>query len=97
MSALKYIYDKLIAGECFGTIEPHRLGGTYFWDVLWADAEYIHWKHYGSSANKLSLENLKWILTTIFKMTPEQFIFEYTTYKNWSFINTYYGKTSGQC
>ena len=92
MSALKLIYDKLLAGEEFGTIDQHRLGGTYFWTVLSADNTYIRWCHYGSSANKTSLKNLKWILTEIFRMTPEQFLFEYTTYSEWKQIDNYYEK-----
>lgn len=90
MSTIKFIYDKLIAGEKFGKIDKHRLGGTYFWDVLSADKYYIYWRHYGSSANKLSLQNLKWILTEIFKTTPEQFLFDYTTYNEWRKINDWY-------
>lgn len=92
MSSLKFIYDKLREGEAFGLIDKHRLGGTYFWDVLWADNEYIHWRHFGISANKLSLQNLKWIITNIFKTTPEQFLFNYTTYSEWKRIDKYYSE-----
>ena len=80
MSALKLIFQKLLEGEVFGKIDKYRLGGTYFWDVLSANSQYIYWRHYGESANKTSLQNLKWILMEIFKMTPEQFLFNYTTY-----------------
>lgn len=93
MATLKFIYDKLIAGEIFGKIEQHRLGGTYFWDVLSASKEYIHWRHYGESANKLSLSNLKWILTEIFKTTPEKFLYDYTTYNKYKRINSFYKST----
>lgn len=90
MSSLKLIFQKLLEGEVFGKIDKHRQGGTYFWDVLSADNEYIYWRNYGSSANKLSLQNLKWILTEIFKMTPEQFLYNYTTYNEWKRINDCY-------
>lgn len=93
MSSLKFIYDKLRAGEIFGKIEKHNQGGTYFWDVLSANNEYIYWTHYGSSANKVSLQNLKWILTEIFKTTPEQFLFDYTTYDEYKRIHACYGET----
>lgn len=93
MSSFKFIYDKLRAGEIFGKIDEHNQGGTYFWDVLRADNEYIYWTHAGSSANKLSFQNLKWILTTIFKTTPEQFLFDYTTYSEWKRINSCYELT----
>lgn len=91
MQALKLIYSMLLAGESFGKIDEFRLGGTYFWDVLSADETYIYWRHYGSSANKTSLTNLKWIMTNIFKMTPEQFLVNYTTYSEWKRIDKCYG------
>lgn len=97
MSALKLIYDKLLAGECFGKIDEHSQGGTYFWDVLSIGngngGRFIFWRHYGSSANRVSLQNLKWILTEIFKTTPEQFLFDYTTYNEWKRIHSCYEST----
>lgn len=90
MTALKLIYDKLKQGVVFGKIDPLRLGGTVFWEVLSADKSYIYWRNYGSSANKISLQNLKWILTDIFKTTPEQFLFDYTTYDEWKRIHQCY-------
>lgn len=90
MPALKFLYQRLLAGESFGMIEQHRLGGTYFWEVLHANNKYIYWTHYGSSANKLGLNSLKWILSEIFKMTPEQFLYTYTTYSEWKRIDRYY-------
>jgi len=90
MPSLKLIYDKIRAGEIFGKIDKHRLGGSYFWDVLWIENGFIHWRNYGSSANKISLKNLKWIIENIFKTTAEQFLFDYTTYNEWKRINQYY-------
>ena len=90
MSALKLIYKELLAGESFGKIDKHSLWVTYFWTVLFADEKYIRWCHYGSSANKTNLKNLNWILTEIFKTTPEQFLYDYTTYSEWKRINNYY-------
>ena len=91
MNALKLIYDKLKTGDSFGKIDEHRDGGTYFWTVLSANEYYIYWNHYGSSANKISLQNLKWILTEIFKTSPEQFLYDYTTYREWKRIDDCYG------
>ena len=97
MSALKLIYDKLNAGECFGKIEEYYQGGTYFWDTLYIGngngGRFIFWRNYGSSANRVSLQNLKWILTEIFKTTSEQFLFDYTTYNEWKRIDEYYKLT----
>lgn len=90
MAALMLIYDKLIAGESFGLIGKHRLGGTYFWDVLYYDRNYIQWRYYGSGANKASLENLKWILSNIFELSPEEFLYKYTTHNEWKRINNCY-------
>ena len=90
MSTLKFIYNKLIDGEIFGSIRKSSLGGTYFWDVLSSNGKYIRWTHYGSSANKATLEELRWILTEIFEMTPEEFLFEYTTYNEYKRINAFY-------
>ena len=82
MSALEKIYEMLQNGESFGEILPHRLGGVFFWDVLCLSptGEYIRWRNYGSSANKNTKKDLRWILTEIFKMTPEEFMEKYTTY-----------------
>jgi hypothetical protein len=46
MPALKFLYQRLLAGESFGVIEQHRLGGTYFWDVLHANNKYIYLIYY---------------------------------------------------
>ena len=97
MRAYKLIYSMLLSGESFGTINQFRLGGTYFHDVLSTDKTYIRWTHYGSSANKTSLENLKWILTNIFKTTPEQFLLDYTTYSEWKRINNCYQDERHAC
>ena len=94
MSALKLIYNKLLSGEIFGKIDKHTQGGTYFWETLYVGSgvggEFIFWRHFGSSANRVSLQNLKWILTEIFKVTPEQFLYDYTTYNEWKRIHKCY-------
>ena len=95
MTALKLIYANLLKGEAFGRIEKHRMGGTYFWDVLSADNQYIYWRNYGSSANRLSVKNLEWILKNIFRMTPEEFLFEYTTYTEYRRIDNAYESLKG--
>ena len=92
MTALKLIYDKLHKGEVFGKIDEHRLGGTYFWQVLNMDfiQNLICYRHCGSSATKDSLKNLEWVITEIFDETPESFLYEYTTYHEWERINNCY-------
>lgn len=94
MSALNLIYDKLTSGESFGSIDKYREGGTYFWIVMSIGygngGKFIFWNHYGSSANRVSKKNLSWIITEIFRMTPEEFLFKYTTYTEWKRIDTCY-------
>ena len=87
MSAMELIWQKLQDGETFGEILPHRLGGTFFWDVLSVSPvgkKYIRWRHYGYSANKNTKKDLKWILSEIFKMPPEEFMQKYTTYTDYT-------------
>lgn len=41
------------------------------------DYKYIRWNHYGSSANKNNIKELFWIITTIFEMSPVEFLNRY--------------------
>ena len=80
---LEKLYKMINDGEIFGEVLPHRLGGTFFWDVMSVSPvgkKYIRWTHYGSSANKNTIKDLAWILSEIFKMTAEEFMVKYTTY-----------------
>lgn len=90
MTALKFIYNKLMEGVEFGEISQYRDRGTYFWAVLSGDKYFIRWRHAGSSANKSTLRDLKWILSEIFEMTPEEFLFKYTTSSEWYRIDGCY-------
>lgn len=77
--ALREIMRKLEAGETFGRVYPHRLGGDYFSPVLYlTPSGLIGWSHYGSSANKRTLADLAWIFREIFKQTPEEFAAQHT-------------------
>ena len=42
--------------------------------ALSADPEYIRWSHYGSSANKNTIDDLQWILEYIFKCEADEFV-----------------------
>lgn len=93
--ALREIMENLKLGIRFGKIHPHRQGGYYFETALWyaysesiADfgKPYIYWRHYGQSANKPTLQNLRWILRVVFKMTPGEFLMTYTTYDHYKAV-----------
>lgn len=43
--------------------------------------EFWFWKHFGSSAATATLKDLDWILKTIFKLTPAEFINKYKAIK----------------
>ena len=47
----------------------------YFNSVLYRTANgNIGWEHFGSSANKFTLHDLRWIIETIFDDTPSHFL-----------------------
>lgn len=76
MDALHTIMNNLKAGKvygktCEGRIEP------YFWFVMYKDENFIHWLHFGQSANRCTLKELEWIIRVIFDTTPEKFMAEY--------------------
>lgn len=84
---LKKIMEILKQGEVFGYFmnfrkedyhNPYHLPGGYMENiVLRMDDEYIWWYHFGSSANTISLKNLKFIITVIFHLKPSEFLEKY--------------------
>lgn len=76
--ALKRIYKNINAGKSYG-YNVVNVQYPYFSDVLYLTLQNnIGWTHYGSSANKNTLKELQWIITVIFKTTPEDFEKAYT-------------------
>lgn len=76
--ALKRIYKNINAGKNYG-YNVVNVQYPYFSDVLYLTTQNnIGWTHYGSSANKNTLNDLYWIITVIFKTTPEDFEKAYT-------------------
>lgn len=93
MTALDLIYEGIKKGTVYGKIEEHRLGGTYFWDVLGKSLSgNIWWRHAGSSCNKMSKKELAWILSVIFEMSPAEFLAQHTTYAEFKRISGIYEK-----
>ena len=54
---IKYPYDQIVISKI-----KSRDGRDLF-----------EWCHYGSSANRATFDDLKWLITTIFKMDPSEF------------------------
>jgi len=52
--------------------------GFYYSDVLSRYNNYFRWTYFGSSCEKNTAENLRWILTHIFKMSAVEFSEKYT-------------------
>lgn len=80
---LKEIYDNLQNNINYG-YDMTNVTFPVFHSVLylvWNDIAHtekaIGWNHYGSSANKNTLEDLKWVLDNIFEMTPTKFLNTY--------------------
>lgn len=87
MTALDRIYRNINSGMKYAKWFDH--GVRYpFWDIaLSADSEYIYWRHYGSSAVRNCIEGLKWTITVVYGLTPEQFESEYTVVVDSSYFN----------
>lgn len=69
---LRIIFNDLAAGRKYGNF-INNVRYPYFDVNLVMDNKYIHWRHYGSSANKATLTDLLWVIEHIFEQTPEQF------------------------
>lgn len=72
---LDEIYQDLQNGYIYGEWnEPPRYRWRVFHAVLYlTTGDFIGWTHAGSSANKNTIEDLDWIITVIFGMTPDEF------------------------
>ena len=78
--AINRIYDNLQAGAIYGEYVL-TMRFPYFSEALFKTIYgNIGWSHYGSSANKNTINQLAWIIEVIFKTTPEQFEQKYTIY-----------------
>lgn len=80
--ALQTIYETINDGGMYG-YDILDISRPYFHIVLCTmyskGKKYIWWRHAGQSANKNTLKELEWVITTIFKMTPTEFIGKYIT------------------
>lgn len=76
--ALHKLFDDLKSGESYGE-ELRNVRFPCWYPVLEYDRikSLFYWRHYGSSANYATLEDLKWILAVIFEMSAVEFLEKY--------------------
>lgn len=72
--ALENLYNDLKSGERYGE-ELHNVRFPCWWWVLSYDPvkRLFRWRHYGQSANRATMEDLKWIISEIFGTTALEF------------------------
>ena len=70
---LKYLQR----GNRFGYVFTYRDGTKGIHVVLRADKRYIYWNNYGSSANKATAKDMKFVIETIFHTDVANFIRKY--------------------
>lgn len=90
---LKEIHDTLKSGGVYGEMLKATnpiLPNEIFFEVLSfgncqnSGRPIWRWRHYGSSSNSATIEDLLWILDIVFKMKPSEFVAKYkllTTHK----------------
>lgn len=90
---LKEIHDTLTSGGVYGEMLKSTnpiLPKEIFFEVLSfgycqnSVRPIWRWRHYGSSAKPATVKDLLWILDTVFKMKPSEFVAKYkllTTHK----------------
>lgn len=65
LSEYKNLLDDLNNGDAYGYYVKN-VEYPYFHAVLYASRNYIKWSNYGSSANRKTARDLKWIINYIF-------------------------------
>lgn len=70
--ALDRIYSRLNSGKVYGEYLTN-VRFPCFYPCLSCDGDFIHWRHFGTSANRNSRKELAWILEVIFQMSAVDF------------------------
>lgn len=77
LDELKQIKHNLLIGKGYGK-QYNNVKYPYFhYNLYLSEDNYIMYNHFGSSAVKNNLKDLYWLITTIFGMTPTEFLNEY--------------------
>lgn len=74
---LEAIYKNLQNGGVYGHMITNVRYPYFKWNLYLTSKIYIGWTNAGSSANKNTLEDLAWIIKTIFETSPSGFIRRY--------------------
>lgn len=96
--ALNDIYYNLDRGFIYGTWqEDLRFPG--YWKVLSKEINrkgkpIIYWNNYGSSAEDFTKKDLHWLITVLFKTTPEQFINQYECVSRYDYYHAIHNGVS---
>lgn len=53
------------------------IGSGCLWEIQERGKIYIKWHHYGSSANRRTLEELTWVINTIFGFKYKKIVYTY--------------------
>lgn len=74
--ALRELFEDLKSGAVYGH-QVNNVTYPFFWENIGIHGSYIKWNHYGSSAEAVSMNDLAFIVFTIFKTTPRALMQEY--------------------
>lgn len=74
--ALRELFEDLKTGAVYGH-QVNNVAYPFFWENIGIHDGYIKWNHYGASANSVSMNDLAFVVFTIFKTTPRAFMQEY--------------------
>lgn len=79
---LKNIYDLIKAGNIVAVSGKHGNGYLWISESNFSNRKYIHWQNFGSSANRMGLNNLRWIINTIFESKSINYMIVDSVYSN---------------
>ena len=93
---LKTVYNRLMAGETFGKIDywnyyenkPFRYVNFHTVLMKHPEKNLFCWSCFGSSANKATLKDLKWLFENILHTTPRDFLNTHITLTEWNRLKT---------
>ena len=74
--ALRELFEDLKNGAVYGH-QVDIVTYPFFWENIGIHDGYIKWNHYGASADDVNMNDLAFVVFTIFKTTPRAFMQEY--------------------